>query len=160
DTFYTDYREATTILYVPPVIPTAPDNLALNAPTVTGGSASGNAKLTDGDRVSYWQPSSGERAGSNVWFYVDLGAQKNFNSTQLYITKDSKKIIYYEILYAKTESIGNNQTWVRAALVMGDPKSENIQTFANVTGRFIKINIGLQDAATNIHVGELEVYNR
>jgi hypothetical protein len=78
----------------------------------------------------------------------------------LYITKDSRKIVYYEILYAKTESISNNQTWVRAALVLGDPESENIQTFANVTGRFIKINIGLQDAATNIHVGELEVYNR
>jgi hypothetical protein len=43
---------------------------------------------------------------------------------------------------------------------MGDPKSENIQQFSNVTGRFIKINIGLQDAATNIHVGELEVYKR
>ncbi len=160
DTFYTDYREAATIEYVPPVIPTAPDNLALNAPTVTGGSATGNAKLTDGDRVSFWQPGSGERAGSNVWFYVDLGAQVTFNSTQLYITKDSKKIVYYEILYAKTESIGNNQTWVRAALVMGDPTSENIQTFANVTGRFVKINIGLQDAATNINVGELEVYKR
>lgn len=159
DTFYTDYREAATTLYVP-VIPTVDANLALNAPTVTGGSATGNAKLTDGDRVSFWQPSSGERAGSNVWFYVDLGAQKTFNSTQLYITKDSKKIIYYEILYAKTESIGNNQTWIRAALVMGDPTAENIQTFANVTGRFIKINIGLQDAATNINVGELEVYKR
>jgi hypothetical protein len=160
DTFYTDYREAATILYVPPVIPTTPDNLALNAPTVTGGSASGNAKLTDGDRVSYWQPSSGERAGSNVWFYVDLGAQTTFNSTQLYITKDSKKIVYYEILYAKTESIGNNQTWVRAALILGDPKSENIQQFSNITGRFVKINIGLQDASSNINVGELEVYKR
>lgn len=160
DTFYTDYREANTILYVPPVIPTSPENLALNAPSVTGGSASGNANLTDGDRVSHWQPSSGERAGSNVWFYVDLGAQVTFNSTQLYITKDSKKIIYYEILYAKTESIGNNQKWERAALIMGDPHSENIQEFSNVTGRFVKINIGLQDPATNINVGELEVYKR
>ena len=43
---------------------------------------------------------------------------------------------------------------------MGDPTAENIQKFANVTGRFVKINIGLQDAATNINVGELEVYNR
>ncbi|MGN6534081.1 MAG: hypothetical protein ACTHK0_20240, partial [Ginsengibacter sp.] len=81
-------------------------------------------------------------------------------STQLYITKDSKKIVYYEILYAKTESIGNNQTWIRAALITGDPTAENIQKFANVTGRFVKINIGLQDAATNINVGELEVYKR
>lgn len=64
----------------------------LNGTDVTTNS-SGGTGLTDGDRsnASKWQPSSGEQADLNVWFYVDLGESKDINKTQVYFTKDPNK---------------------------------------------------------------------
>jgi F5/8 type C domain. len=159
DTFFTDYREISTTLYVPPVIPTGPANLALGT-TVTASSSATQA-LTDGDRsnAAKWQPSSSERADLNVWFYVDLGSSMDINTTQVYFTKDPGKITYYEVLYTTEATITTSTKWTRAFIKLESPDAEDINTFTKVKARYVKVNIGLKDSGTNINVSELEVYN-
>lgn len=160
DTFYTDYREVTPTLYVPPPPPpSGPANLALGT-TVTASSSATQA-LTDGDRsnTNKWQPSSGERADLNVWFYVDLGSSKEIDKTQVYFTKDASKITYYEVLYTTESTIGSSTKWSRAFIKLESPDAEDINTFNKVQARFVKVNIGLRDSGSNINVSELEVYD-
>ena len=160
DTFYTDYVEVSNIGYfIPPPPPTASSNLALG--TKVTASSSATQALTDGDRsnAAKWQPSSGERADLNVWFYVDLGESMDINKTQVYFTKDPGKITYYEILYTTEATIGTSTKWTRAFIKLESPDAEDINTFNTVKARYVKVNIGLKDSGTNINVSELEVYN-
>lgn len=160
DTFFTSYREVTPTLYEPPPPPpSGPANMALNTPVTT--SSAGGTALTDGDRsnATKWQPSSGERADLNVWFYADLGSSLDINKTQVYFTKDPGKITYYEVLYTTEETIGSSTKWNRAFIKFGAPDGEDINTFDKVQARYVKVNIGLRDSGTNINVSELEVYN-
>lgn len=180
DTFFTEYTDIGYKYYVPPTPPTNEANLALNK-KVTTSSSSGTA-LTDGNREGNpspkWQPSSGERADLNVWFYVDLGSLQDFNTVQTYFSKDAAKITYYEILVPKERSTtsiveGSSPTKMeRVYAKYGAPDEEDIfastQTdvitgkliFKNIQTRFIKINIGLRDEGTNINVSEIEVYKK
>ncbi|WP_316814006.1 DUF4998 domain-containing protein [Pedobacter heparinus] len=168
DTFFTEYTDIGYKYYVPPTPPSKDDNLALSK-KITTSSATGTS-LTDGDRsnTNKWQPSSGERADLNVWFYVDLGSVKDFNSTQVYFTKDPAKITYYEILYTDAATIATDTKWKRAYIKFGAPEEEDIfvstntdnTALVNLKGRYIKINIGLRDEATNINVSEIEVYHK
>jgi hypothetical protein len=160
DTFFTGFREVVPTLYMPPPPPpSGPANLALNT-TVTTSSSSGTP-LTDGDRsnTTKWQPSSGERADLNVWFYADLGSAQDMTSTQVYFTKDPGKITYYEVLYTADATIGSSTKWNRAFIKFGPPDAEDINAFNRVQARYVKVNIGLKDSGTNINVSELEVYN-
>lgn len=168
DTFYTDYTTISHGYFVPPPPPVAEENLALKKKVTT--SSSSGTPLTDGNREGdpspKWQPSSGERGDLNVWFYTDLGSVKDFNTTQVYFTKDPAKITYYEVLYSDASAIDANSVWKRALLKFGTPDEEDIYqsvnsdstAFVPLKGRFIKINIGLRDQGTNINVSELEVY--
>jgi hypothetical protein len=168
DTFYTEYSEVSHGYFVPPPPPTADENLARNKKVTT--SSSSGTPLTDGNREGdpspKWQPSSGERGDLNVWFYADLGSVKDFNTTQVYFTKDPAKITYYEVLYSDASAIDANSVWKRGMLKFGAPDEEDIYqsvnsdstAFVNLKARFIKINIGLRDQGTNINVSELEVY--
>lgn len=168
DTFFTAYTDIGYKYYVPPTPPPVDQNLALTK-KVTTSSATGTT-LTDGDRTNktVWQPSSGERADLNVWFYVDLGAVVDFNSVQTYFVKDPAKITYYEILYTEAATIATDTKWKRAYIKFGAPETEDIFVSANadntalvnLKGRFVKINIGLRDEATNINVSEVEVYKK
>jgi hypothetical protein len=148
-----------TLYMPPPPPPSGPANLALNT-TVTTSSSSGTP-LTDGDRsnTTKWQPSSGERADLNVWFYADLGSAQDMTSTQVYFTKDPGKITYYEVLYTADATIGSSTKWNRAFIKFGPPDAEDINAFNRVQARYVKVNIGLKDSGTNINVSELEVYN-
>ncbi|MFD2162319.1 DUF4998 domain-containing protein [Paradesertivirga mongoliensis] len=168
DTFYTAYTEITDIrTYVPIPPPPADENLARAKPITTSGGS--GTPLTDGNRTgsTRWQPGSGERGDLNVWFYVDLGSVKEFNTTQLYISKDPNKITYYEVLTSEESSVGTNTKWKRAYIKFGAPEEEDIfyskdpnddTKLVPLKARFIKINVGLRDADTNINIAELEVY--
>jgi hypothetical protein len=166
DTFYTDYREVVPTLYIPPPPPPAgPSNLALG--TKVSASSSATQALTDGDRsnTARWQPNSGERADLNVWFYVDLLTVKEFNSTHIYFTKDPARITYHEVLYTDASVIDVNTKWKRAYIKFGAPDAEEINSglkdgTANPKARYVKVNIGLRDEATNINVSELEIYKK
>lgn len=161
DTFYTEYREVTPTLYIPPPPPpSGPANLALNGKIEA--SSSKTQALTDGDRsnAAKWQPSSGERADLNVWFYVDLGSAMDITTTQVYFTKDPGKITFYEVLTTTEATIGASTKWKRAFIKFGAPDEEDINVFTKVQARYVKVNIGLRDEATNINVSELEVYNK
>lgn len=169
DVFYTPFTEVTNIiLYVPPKPPSKDENFALSKKVTT--SSSSGTPLTDGDRgnTNKWQPGSGDRADLNVWFYVDLGAVKDFNTTQVYFTKDPAKITYYEVLYTDAATIATDTKWKRAYIKFGQPDDEDIYISANtdntalvnLKGRYIKINIGVRDEATNINVSEIEVYKK
>jgi hypothetical protein len=168
DTFFTAYTDIGYKYYVPPTPPPVDQNLAINK-KITTSSATGTS-LTDGDRTNkaFWQPSSGERADLNVWFYVDLGSVVDFNTTQVYFIKDPAKITYYEVLYTEAATIAADTKWKRAYIKFGAPETEDIfvstntdnTALINLKGRFIKINIGLRDEATNINVSEIEVYKK
>lgn len=163
DTFYTEYTvlgSADIGYYVPPPPPSAEENFALGK-NVTFSSSSG--PLTDGDRTTAsgkWQPSSGERADLNVWFYVDLGESKTFNTAGLYIPKDPQKIPFFEILVTDASSVGSSTKWKRAYIQFESPEKENEITFDAVTARFVKVSIGLVAENANINVSEFELYNR
>lgn len=168
DTFFTAYTDIGYKYYVPPTPPSKDENLALKK-KVTTSSGTGTT-LTDGDRTNatVWQPSSSERADLNVWFYVDLGSAVDFNTVQTYFIKDPGKITYYEVLYTEATTIATDTKWKRAYIKFGAPETEDIFVSANtdntalvnLKGRFIKINIGLRDEATNINVSEIEVYKK
>lgn len=160
DTFYTDHRTVTPTLYIPP--PPAPVDENLAKGTKVTASSSATQALTDGDRsnTAKWQPSSGERADLNVWFYIDMLTAKDITTTQVYFTKDPGKITYYEVLTTTATAIDANTKWKRAFIKFGAPSAEDINTFTKVQARFVKVNIGLRDDGTNINVSEIEVYNK
>ncbi len=161
DAFYTDYREVMPTLYVPPPPPpSGPANLALT--TKVTASSSATQALTDGDRsnAAKWQPSSGERADLNVWFYVDLGSSMDITTTQVYFTKDPNKITYYEVLTTTEATVGTSTKWKRAFIKFGAPDAEDKNVFNKLQARYVKVNIGLRDESSNINVSELEVYNK
>ena len=143
DTFYTDYATVNNVGYfIPPPPPTVNANLALGTKVTT--SSSGGTALTDGDRsnAAKWQPSSGERADLNVWFYVDLGESMDINKTQVYFTKSREKITYYEVLTTTDATIGSSTKWTRAFIKLEDPEEEeDINTFNTVKARYVKVNI-------------------
>lgn len=159
DTFFTDYKEVTPTLYIPPPPPTGVSNFALGGKVTASSSA--NQFVTDGDRegTNKWQPSSSDRTDLNVWIYVDLGEVYNINTTQIYFTKDPSKITYYEVLYTSDVVVTSGTAWKRAFFKDGPPDAEDIMNFNTVSAKFVKVNIGLRDSGSNINVSEIEVYN-
>lgn len=159
DTFFIDYKEVTPTLYVPPPPPTGISNFALNGKVTA--SSSGNQNVTDGDRSGTlkWQPASADRVDLNVWIYVDLGDVHDINTTQVYFTKDPGKITYYEVQYTADVVVTSDTKWKRAFFKEGPPDEEDIVHFSKVSAKFVKVNIGLRDDASNINLSEIEVYN-
>lgn len=165
DTFYTGYTNIASsaiAYYIPPPPPSKEENLALGRP-VTVSSSSG-AAITDGDRKGdpspKWQPSSAERADLNVWFYVDLGSARTFNTAGLYIPKASGNIPFFEILVTSETSITSSTKWTRVYSQFTKPDAENEITFNSTTARFVKVSLNLDKESTNINVSEFELYNR
>lgn len=144
DTFYTEYtsisKSAIGYYKLPPP-PPLEENLALGRP-VTVSSSSGSA-ITDGDRKGdpspKWQPSSSERADLNVWFYVDLGSAKTFNTAGLYIPKAAGNIPFFEIMVTSESSITSSTKWTRVYSQFTKPNAENEITFNSTTARFVKV---------------------
>ncbi|WP_262247889.1 DUF4998 domain-containing protein [Parapedobacter soli] len=162
DTFYTAYTDlqADDIAYfmLPPP-PVEDANFALGK-KVTFSSSSG--PLTDGDRTTgsgRWQPSSGERADLNVWFYVDLGETTEINTAGLYIPKDPHKVPYFEILTTTEAEITSSTKWTRAYVQFEAPQAENVITFPAIEARYVKVSLNLVAENANINVSEFELYN-
>ena len=147
DTFYTGYTEVTEV-YV---------NLALNKDVhkSSDGSSGRASNAVDGDFLTMWQPSSGDRSDKNTWLTVDLGSAMPFNEVNLYYTKDQAKVTAYEILYSD-----DNDTWKTAFTSSDSPQEVENVRFPRVTARYVRLSHTLKDTGSNVNLGEIEVWNK
>ena len=147
DNFYTGYTEVTEV-YV---------NLALNKDVhkSSDGSSGRASNAVDGDFLTMWQPSSGDRSDKNTWLTVDLGSAMPFNEVNLYYTKDQAKVTAYEILYSD-----DNDTWKTAFTSSDSPQEVENVRFPRVTARYVRLSHMLKDTGSNVNLGEIEVWNK
>ncbi|WP_171655962.1 S-layer homology domain-containing protein [Paenibacillus foliorum] len=136
-------------------------NLVKNkAYTKSSDIAAGRAdKAIDGDTATYWQPTSADRRDDQkVWLQIDLGNNEKFDQFDLDFKENPVSMTGYKIEYST-----NGSSWSVAYDQSVTPGStpDQAATFPEVTGRYIKLTISLNNTAAldpNFQINEFAVY--
>jgi|GEM_PF-1218577 len=135
-------------------------NLALGR-SVTRSSdvSSGRApNAVDGNVATFWQPLMSDRQDdSMVWLGVDLGGATPFNEIVLNFRTNVANINGFRVL-----SSNDNATWQPAfSKFRPDQTFASIDrsSFPDVTARFVRVEIVLNNPTANFQLNELELYS-
>src|SRR5262245_12119692 len=135
-------------------------NLALGR-SVTRSSdvSSGRApNAVDGNVATFWQPLMSDRQDdSMVWLGVDLGGATPFNEIVLNFRTNVANVNGFRVL-----SSNDNATWqpVFSKFRPGQTfTSIDRSSFPDVTARFVRVEIVLNNPTANFQLNELELYS-
>src|SRR5262245_13456178 len=135
-------------------------NLALGR-SVTRSSdvSSGRApNAVDGNVATFWQPLMSDRQDdSMVWLGVDLGGVTRFNEIVLNFRTNVANLNGFRVL-----SSNDNETWQPAFSKFRPEQtftSVDRSSFPDVTARFVRVEIVLNNPTANFQLNELELYS-
>lgn len=138
----------------PETAPIDPQSLLIDK-TITASSGLSGAKAEnaiDDDLDTYWQPLSGDRTDLNIWLSVDMGTAKSFNAMRVFWNR-SDIITKYQLLYS-SDGLGWQVAYEKSKAVTTIDKS----TFTTITARYVKLNISLEDATSNLTTAEWRLF--
>lgn len=138
----------------PATTPVDPPSLTLYK-TITASSELSGAKganAVDDDLDTYWQPLASDRTDLNLWLMADLGTPQPFNAMRVFWNR-ADFIAGYQLLYSN-----DKVNWTIAY-----EKSKNLTTiekssFAEVTARYVKLNITLSESGSNLTTAEWRIF--
>ncbi len=150
DTFYTAFTTQ------PLIDPDA--NLAAGKPVIGSSTCScGEVQsITDTDPDTYWQPLESDRSDFNVWATVDLGAIQRLNKAYIYWSESEDRvagITGFQLLVSD-----DGELWdVAFEKTAGIGMQEQV-AFPEVSGRYVRLSIGLQSSQFVWRTHEIELY--
>lgn len=138
----------------PATSPIDPQSLLIDKP-ITASSGLSGAKAenaVDDDLETYWQPQSGDRTDLNIWLSVDMGSNKAFNAMRVFWNR-ADIVAKYQLLYSS-----DGQTWQIAFEKSKAISTIDKTTFNKLTARYVKLNITLTDATSNLTTAEWRLF--
>src|SRR5215510_15996345 len=135
-------------------------NLALGRSVTRSSDVSGGLPdwASDGNVATFWQPLMSDRQDdSMVWLGVDLGGATPFNEIVLNFRTNVANVNGFRVL-----SSNDNATWQPAfSKFRPELTFTNIDrsSFPDVTARFVRVEIVLNNPTANFQLNELELYS-
>lgn len=138
----------------PATSPIDPQSLLIDK-VITASSTLSGAKASnavDDDLETYWQPLSADRTDLNIWLSVDMGSAKSFNAMRVFWNR-ADIITKYQLLYS-SDGVNWQVGFEKTKAITTIDKS----TFPKLTARYVKLNISLEDATSNLTTAEWRLF--